>query len=179
MVESDEASDKPAREALFASTRRIVLALDNIRRLEKTLSDNETAEGVVGDVNLAAFIPKRSYSLGGARPHFTPVSPVLRHSVRLALAMMAGAIIAQFLGDSRHGNWVLLTIAVVMRADLRAHQAAPRRPRRRHADRLRHCRRRGRVAAGGRAGRGTGCVASPSSTASPGSIIGLPRSGRQ
>ena len=31
--------------------------------------------------------------------------------------MMAGAIIAQFLGDSGHGNWVLLTIAVVMRAN--------------------------------------------------------------
>ena len=31
--------------------------------------------------------------------------------------MMAGAIIARFLGDSGHGNWVLLTIAVVMRAN--------------------------------------------------------------
>ena len=115
VVESDSASDKPVREALLASTRRIILALENIRRLEKTLSDNETAEGVVGGVNLAAFIPKRSYSLAALGPHFTPASPVLRHSVRLALAMMAGAIIAQFLGDSGHGNWVLLTIAVVMR----------------------------------------------------------------
>jgi uncharacterized membrane protein YccC len=43
-------------------------------------------------------------------------SPVLRFSVRLALAMMAGAVVAQSLGDERHGNWVLLTIAVVMRA---------------------------------------------------------------
>ena len=31
--------------------------------------------------------------------------------------MMAGAIIARFLGNSGHGNWVLLTIAVVMRAN--------------------------------------------------------------
>ena len=36
--------------------------------------------------------------------------------MRLALAMMAGAVVAQSLGDDRHGNWVLLTIAVVMRA---------------------------------------------------------------
>ena len=42
---------------------------------------------------------------------------MLRYSVRLALAMMAGAIVAQFLGDSGHGNWVLLTISVVMRAN--------------------------------------------------------------
>ena len=40
---------------------------------------------------------------------------MFRYSVRLALAMMAGAVVAQFLGDSGHGNWVLLTIAVVMR----------------------------------------------------------------
>jgi uncharacterized membrane protein YccC len=116
-VESDAASDEPSREALLASTRRIILALDNIRRLEKTISDDETAEGAIGGVNLAAFIPKRSYSLAALGPHFTLASPVLRYSVRLALAMMAGAIIAQFLGDSGHGNWVLLTIAVVMRAN--------------------------------------------------------------
>ena len=30
---------------------------------------------------------------------------------------MAGAIVAKFLGDSGHGNWVLLTIAVIMRAN--------------------------------------------------------------
>jgi len=116
-VECDAASDKPAREALLASTQRIILALNNIRRLEKTLSDDETAEAVIGGVNLAAFIPRRSYSLAALGPHFTPASPVLRYSVRLALAMMAGATIAQFLGDSGHGNWVLLTIAVVMRAN--------------------------------------------------------------
>ncbi|HME84943.1 MAG TPA: FUSC family membrane protein [Roseiarcus sp.] len=116
-VESDATSDKPARGALLASTRRIILALDNIRRLEKTISDDETAEAVIGGVNLAAFIPKRSNSLAALGPHFTLASPVLRYSVRLALAMMAGAIVAQFLGDSGHGNWVLLTVAVVMRAN--------------------------------------------------------------
>ena len=41
---------------------------------------------------------------------------MLRFAARLALAMMAGAVVAQSLGDDRHGNWVLLTIAVVMRA---------------------------------------------------------------
>ena len=49
-------------------------------------------------------------------PHLSLDSPVLRFAVRLALAMMAGAVVAQSLGDERHGNWVLLTIAVVMRA---------------------------------------------------------------
>jgi uncharacterized membrane protein YccC len=49
-------------------------------------------------------------------PHLSLDSPVFRFAVRLSLAMMAGAAVAQSLGDERHGNWVVLTIAVVMRA---------------------------------------------------------------
>jgi uncharacterized membrane protein YccC len=104
-----------ARAALDATTQRLVLALGHIRRLERTLSSDDTARGAIGDVNLAAFIPRRSYALSALAPHFNLDSPVLRYAVRLALAMMAGALVAQSLGDERHGNWVLLTIAVVMR----------------------------------------------------------------
>jgi uncharacterized membrane protein YccC len=104
-----------ARAALDAATRRLVLALGHIRRLEKTLSSYDTALAMIGDIKLAAFIPKRSYALSALAPHFNPDSPVLRFAARLTLAMMAGALVAQSLGDQRHGNWVLLTIAVVMR----------------------------------------------------------------
>ena len=114
-VEVYDATDPKARAALDAATARLVLALGHIRRLEKTLSSYDTALAVIGDVKLAAFIPKRSYALSALAPHFNPDSPVMRFAVRLTLAMMAGALVAQSLGDQRHGNWVLLTIAVVMR----------------------------------------------------------------
>ncbi len=110
-----ETADPAARAALGAATERLSLALGYIRRLEKALSDDRTAEAAIGGVDLGAFLPKRSYSWASLQPHFTIASPVLRYSLRLALAMMAGAIVAQFLGDSGHGNWVLLTIAVIMR----------------------------------------------------------------
>jgi uncharacterized membrane protein YccC len=116
-LEAGEAMNAAARAALDTAARRLVQALGHVRRLERALSHDETARGVIGDVDLAAFIPKRTYSLGPLAAHFSFESPVLRFSVRLALAMMAGALIAQSLGDERHGNWVLLTIAVVMRAD--------------------------------------------------------------
>ena len=111
-----EAMAPKARAALVATTWRLVLSLSHIRRLERALSDDETARASIGDVNLAAFIPKRRYAPRALAPHLSLESPVLRFSVRLALAMMAGAVVAQSLGDERHGNWVLLTIAVVMRA---------------------------------------------------------------
>ncbi|RBP13747.1 putative membrane protein YccC [Roseiarcus fermentans] len=112
-----EAAHAEAWAALTAATERLALALGHIRRLERTLSDDRAAEAAIGGVDLAAFLPRRSYAWSTLRQHVRIASPVLRYSVRLALAMMAGAVVAQFLGDSGHGNWVLLTIAVVMRAN--------------------------------------------------------------
>jgi uncharacterized membrane protein YccC len=108
--------DSKARAALDAATWRLVLSLGHVRRLEQSLSNDAMARAAIGDVDLAAFIPKRSYAPSALAQHFSRDSPVLRFAVRLALAMMAGALVAQSLGDDRHGNWVLLTIAVVMRA---------------------------------------------------------------
>ena len=110
------AMDAKARQALDAATWRLVRSLGHIRRLERSLSDDATAKAAIGDVDLAAFIPKRNYGPSALTPHLSPDSPVLRFATRLSLAMMAGALVAQSLGDERHGNWVLLTIAVVMRA---------------------------------------------------------------
>jgi uncharacterized membrane protein YccC len=115
-VEASEAMDPKARAALDAATWRLVLSLSHVRRLEQSLSNDATARAAIADINLAAFIPKRNYALTALAPHLSRESPVLRFAARLALAMMAGALAAQSLGDDRHGNWVLLTIAVVMRA---------------------------------------------------------------
>jgi uncharacterized membrane protein YccC len=115
-VETDEAMDPKVRVALDAATWRLVLSLSHVRRLEQSLSNDATARAAIGDVKLAAFIPRRSYAPSALIPHLSPESPVLRFAARLSLAMMAGALVAQSLGDDRHGNWVLLTIAVVMRA---------------------------------------------------------------
>ena len=111
-----ETIDPESHAALGATTWRLVLSLSHVRRLEQSLSNDATARAAIGDVDLAAFIPKRSYAPSTLAAHFSPDSPVLRFAARLSLAMMAGALVAQSLGEDRHGNWVLLTIAVVMRA---------------------------------------------------------------
>ena len=111
-----EAMDTKSRAALATATWRLVLSLSHVRRLEQSLSNDATARAAIGDVDLAAFIPKRTYALSALAPHLSRDSPVMQFAVRLALAMMAGALVAQSIGDKRHGNWVVLTIAVVMRA---------------------------------------------------------------
>ena len=115
-LEGDDVLSPTAREAIGAATARLVQALGHIRRLEAALSNDGAALAAIGDVDLAAFIPKRAYSLSLLGGHFRRDSPVLRYSVRLALAMMAGAVVAQTLGSAQRGNWILLTIAVVMRS---------------------------------------------------------------
>ncbi len=112
----DEATSEAVRAAAVATSERLVAALDHVRRLERALSDDEEAAASMRGIDLAAFTPRPSFDLNLLKPHFSPDSPVFRFSVRLALAMTAGALVTHSLTGVRHGNWVLLTIAVVMRA---------------------------------------------------------------
>src|SRR5271157_2546920 len=70
-----EAMDAKARAALDTTTWRLVLSLGHVRRLEQALSDDETARVSIGDVNLAAFIPKRRYAPSALAPHLSRDSP--------------------------------------------------------------------------------------------------------
>ena len=115
MLKARRRSEGKSRAALDAATWRLVLSLSHVRRLEQALSDDEAAQAAIGDVDLAAFIPKRRYGPRALAPHVSLDSPVL---IRRA----PGARDDGRRGDRaiawrrRHGNWVLLTIAVVMRA---------------------------------------------------------------
>ncbi len=115
LVASDEAG--PAERAAIERTiQRLFEARDHIRRLEHSLSDDAVAEAAIGHVNLSSFEPRRSYDPRLLAAQLTPDSPVFRFAARLAGAMMAGAVVADSLGGVGHGNWVLLTISVIMRA---------------------------------------------------------------
>ncbi|MGO8800183.1 MAG: FUSC family protein [Roseiarcus sp.] len=105
-----------ALAAVQATTRRIGDALGHIRRLERALSDDEVAGAAIGDVDLAVFAPRPSFDLKLLTVNLTPDSPMFRFAARLALAMTAGAVVAQSLSSASHGNWILLTIAVILRA---------------------------------------------------------------
>jgi uncharacterized membrane protein YccC len=108
--ESDE-----ARTAIANNAKRLLEALGHIRRLEMALCDDDAAAAAIGSVNLAAFSSRPSLALRLLMAHLTLESPVFRFAARLSLAMMAGAFVTAEFGAEQHGNWVLLTIAVVLR----------------------------------------------------------------
>ena len=71
-----EAMDVKARAALDAASWRLVRSLGHVRRLEQSLSNDATARAAIGDVDLAAFIPKRNYGPSALAPHLSRDSPV-------------------------------------------------------------------------------------------------------
>ena len=104
------------RAAAEATVARLLDARRHIDRLEHAITDDAAAAAAIGEVDLSAFAPRRNYDPRQLAQQFRPGSPVLRFAVRLTAAMVAGALVAQTFGGAGHGNWVLLTIAVIMRA---------------------------------------------------------------
>ena len=113
LAEDDTPAD--VRAAIGRTLARFDAARAAIARLERALGRDDAAAEAIGAVKLSAFRPARSFDPRLLKPHLTPASPVFRYATRLALAMMAGGIVAVELGGERHGNWVLLTISVILR----------------------------------------------------------------
>lgn len=104
------------KAVVAATLRRLGVAREEVLRLEAALTDDAAAEEAIGEIDLSAFEPKRSFDPRQLGPHLQLGSPVLRYATRLALAMMSGGLVAHGLGYRGHGNWVLLSIAVILRA---------------------------------------------------------------
>lgn len=116
LAESVDPADVRA-SSIGATTQGVIKALDQIRRLELALSDDAAARQSVAGVDLAAFRARASLNPKILLAELTLASPVFRFAARLAMAMMAGAFAASALGEPSHGNWILLTIAVILRAN--------------------------------------------------------------
>ena len=115
LVAVGEASEAE-KAAIEATAQRLFYAREQIRRLEFALCDDAAAEAAIGQTDLSAFEPHRSYDPRLLIAQLTPHSQVFRFAVRLSGALVAGAVIAVSLGEEGHGNWVLLTTSVIMRA---------------------------------------------------------------
>ncbi len=78
LVAGEEAS--PAeRAAIEATTQRLIDAREQIRRLERALGDDAAAEAAIGQIDLSAFAPRRSYDPRLLGAQLTPDSPVFRY----------------------------------------------------------------------------------------------------
>lgn len=122
----DEGSDAATEHGsalleLRAVLERIGHAVDAIDRLQAVLRSPSVADTLLGTIKLEEFLPPRPYRLRLIRLHLRLTSPIFRYALRLTAAMLcAFALSAALTTYFSHGSWILLTVAVIMRANYSA-----------------------------------------------------------
>lgn len=106
---------------LRAVLERISHAVDAVDRLQAVIRAPQSAEEMLGAIRLEEFLPPRPYRLRLIRRHLRLNSPIFRYALRLTAAMLcAFALSAALTRYFSHGSWILLTVAVIMRANYSA-----------------------------------------------------------
>ena len=105
-----------ALRAARATRTKFTWVTDHLSRLPRVMQTTKGAEALLEGIDLAAFVQPLSLSPKQLARHLTLASPVARHALRLGAAMGAGYLLISLVPGLSHGNWILLTIAVILRA---------------------------------------------------------------
>jgi uncharacterized membrane protein YccC len=104
--------------AAFRSTwHKLGQTAKRLSRLANVLSDPGESPAIPDDLDLQRFMRVESASPSVLAAQMTLSSPVLRYAIRLTLAMTGGYLLTLLFPDYIHGGWVLLTTALIMRAN--------------------------------------------------------------
>ena len=121
-VERLDAAARSDREAqivaAFRSTADKLSHADlHVARLAAALDAGTPPSTIARELDLAAFRQRTPLIWDHLARQFSLGSPALRYAIRLSLAMATGLVLTVALPKVVHGNWVLLTIALIMRAN--------------------------------------------------------------
>lgn len=95
--------------------RKMQAATVSLARLDATYRHKVDRATMPSERELQLFATRPHYSLRPLLRALNRGSPVFRYSVRVALAMVSGFLMAYLLPYASHGYWIVLTIAVTMR----------------------------------------------------------------
>jgi uncharacterized membrane protein YccC len=110
----------PGDETLYAfsaTAAKLALADQYAAALALAVDEDTPPSRLAGELDLELFRQGTPHGAGVLLRQFRYRSPALRYGIRLSLAMTAGYLLTLFFPAIVHGNWVLLTIALVMRAN--------------------------------------------------------------
>ena len=109
---------EPLEIAAFRSTwHKLGQTAKRLNRLADVLAGRKDPLTVPDDLDLQRFMRIESTSLDVLKAQMTLSSPVMRYALRLTLAMTSGYVLTLIFSDYIHGGWVLLTTALIMRAN--------------------------------------------------------------
>ncbi|WP_374545248.1 FUSC family membrane protein [Rhodoblastus sp.] len=115
-LEADYGADPQVLRAARLTRARVGLAVSHLARLPDLVNSQQLAEQALAGVDISAFAPPLRVSMRAIADQLRWSSPIFRHALRLALALGFGYLLIELVPGLKHGNWILLTIAVIMRA---------------------------------------------------------------
>ncbi len=118
-MEAGDAKPEVLRAARLTRAR-VALALSQLAALPDLLTSQDAAQKALAGVDMTAFAPALRISVEPIRRQLRWSSPVFRHALRLSLALGCGYALTRTIPGLEHGAWILLTIAVIMRASFAA-----------------------------------------------------------
>ncbi len=115
-IEADPSADPHLLRAALLTRNRFAWIVAHLAQLPAVLTQAEAARRALAGVDLREFVPPLRASLETLRREIRMGSPIFRHALRVGMALGAGYAMILLVPGLRHGNWILLTIAVIMRA---------------------------------------------------------------
>ncbi len=109
--------DDPIVHAFTATSNKLVLADSYIATLATVLDDATAPSTLAAGLDLDLFRQDSPRGITVLLNQFRWHSPALRYAIRLSLAMTVGLELTLIFPRFAHANWVLLTIALIMRAN--------------------------------------------------------------
>jgi uncharacterized membrane protein YccC len=109
--------DDPVIHAFTATANKLVLADSYVAALATALDDATPPSSLAASLDLDLFRQDAPRGIGVLLNQFRWHAPALRYAIRLSLAMTAGLGLTLIFPRFAHANWILLTIALIMRAN--------------------------------------------------------------
>jgi len=113
-----EGAPEPADVFAFRATwHKLTQTSGRLTRLADVLEGRRAPVPVSDDLDLQRFMKIESASPQILKAQLNYSSPVFRYALRLSLAMVTGYLLTLIFPQYIHGGWVLLTTALIMRAN--------------------------------------------------------------
>jgi len=109
--------DDPVIHAFTATANKLMLADSHVAALAAALDDATPPSSLAAGLDLDLFRQDGPRGIGVLLNQFRWRAPALRYAIRLSLAMTAGLTLTLVFPHFAHANWILLTIALIMRAN--------------------------------------------------------------
>lgn len=103
--------------AFHATAHKLERSLAQLQRLSELLDPHLAVPAAPPALDLQPFLQVTRTGLKVLKAQLTLDSPIARYAIRLTLAMVAGYALTVVFPDYIHGGWVMLTTALIMRAN--------------------------------------------------------------